>query len=219
VTPFLDSAYGVYPYTTGYANTSIEDLLRAASSELDEDVRSQIYSDMGMLVYEDAPYMWLWQGGNFHIERSWVDGYYYNAMYSGLYYAALSKVTSATTEPHAEFTVTPSFGDTSTLFVLDATGSSDLEDDASVLEYRWDWEGDGVWDTDWSLDEDATHQYLAADTYTVMLEVRDTGGLVGSASEDVVVSDVAIPEFTTVLIPVVAVLALFVMAMRRREAA
>ena len=218
-TPFLDSVYGSYPHTTGYANASIDLLVRAAAVELDETLRAEMYSDMSMLVYEDAPYMWLWQGSQFHVERSWVEGYYYNPMYSGLYYAALSKTATLGTAPDAEFTVTPSFGDTSTLFVLDATGSSDLEDDASVLEYRWDWEGDGIWDTDWSLDEDATHQYLAADTYTVMLEVRDTGGLVGSASEDVVVSDVAIPEFTTVLIPVVAVLALFVVAMRRREAA
>ncbi len=91
VTPFLDSSYGSFPYRTGYSNDTIDDLIRAASGELDDDIRAQMYSDLGMLVYEDAPYVWLWQGNNFHIERSWVTGYYFNPMYAGFYYAAFDK--------------------------------------------------------------------------------------------------------------------------------
>ena len=38
-TPMLDSFNGVYPYFTGYANASIDDLVREAAAEVDEAVR------------------------------------------------------------------------------------------------------------------------------------------------------------------------------------
>lgn len=90
-TPFLDSVYGGYPHTTGYANASIDELVRAAAVELDETLRAEMYSEMSMLVYEDAPYIFLWQGNNFHIERAWLEGYYFNPMYPGFYFPAFSK--------------------------------------------------------------------------------------------------------------------------------
>ncbi len=95
-TPFLDSVYGGYPHTTGYANASIDLLVRAAAVELNETLRAEMYSDMSMLVYEDAPYIFVWQGNNFHIERSWIDGYYFNPMYPGFYFPAFSKAASTT---------------------------------------------------------------------------------------------------------------------------
>jgi len=91
VTPFLDSDYGTFTHSTGYVNASIDALIRAAAVELDDETRAEMYYDIGMLVYEDAPYIWLWQGNNFHIERSWVSGYYFNPMYPGFYYPAFSK--------------------------------------------------------------------------------------------------------------------------------
>jgi hypothetical protein len=50
-----------------------------------------MYSDIMWLTYDDTPYIWLSQRSVFHVERSWVIGYYYNPMYSGLYFAAMSK--------------------------------------------------------------------------------------------------------------------------------
>lgn len=92
VTPFLDSTYGVFPGAyTGYENASIDVLARQAAAELDPDVRYDLYSEISMLCYEDAPYIWFYQAQNFHIERAWIDGYYYNPMYSNLYYPALTK--------------------------------------------------------------------------------------------------------------------------------
>ncbi|HDP96142.1 MAG TPA: hypothetical protein ENN25_00400 [Euryarchaeota archaeon] len=92
VTPFLDSTYGVFPGAyTGYENASIDTLARQAAAELDLDLRYDLYSEISMLCYEDAPYIWFYQAQNFHIERSWISGYYYNPMYSNLYYPALSK--------------------------------------------------------------------------------------------------------------------------------
>jgi peptide/nickel transport system substrate-binding protein len=91
VTPFLDSVYGTFTHSTGYANTTLDTMIQNAAIELDEELRADMYYAISMAVYGDAPYLWLWQGNNFHIERSWVNGYYFNPMYAGFYYAAFSK--------------------------------------------------------------------------------------------------------------------------------
>ena len=41
------------------------------------------------------------------------------------------------------------------------------------MEIRWDFENDGVFDTDWSTDKVATHVYDAYGQYTIGMEIRD----------------------------------------------
>ena len=79
--------------------------------------------------------------------------------------------------PTASFTVDPSSGNTSTTFHFDASGCSDNEDPLSALQIRWDWENDGNWDTGYSTIKTATHQYSTVGTYTINMEVKNTGGL------------------------------------------
>ncbi len=110
-------------------------------SELDEAVRADMYSDISWLTYEDAPYMWLWQPCIFHVERSWVDGYYFNPMYGGLYYAALSK-TASRSRYEAVIDATPDYGDPWTNVTFDGTGSSSA--DGTIVYYWWDL-GDGTY--------------------------------------------------------------------------
>ena len=57
---------------------------------------------------------------------------------------------SENTAPTASFTIAPISGTTTTTFTFDANSSSDNEDAMSVLQVRWDWENDGVWDTGYS---------------------------------------------------------------------
>jgi len=90
--------------------------------------------------------------------------------------------------PHAGLRVTPESGTTSTLFRFDASSSWDGEDPSSALEVRWDWEGDGTWDTEWSVGKIATHQFPDPGTYGVRVEVRDTAGLTGNTSQTVTVT-------------------------------
>jgi len=90
-TPILDSTYGTYPIYSGYNNTTIDNLVRAANSALDPTVRIQLYGQLEQKVYQDVPYLWLTQPNNFNILRAWVHGYYYNPMYSDLYYASFTK--------------------------------------------------------------------------------------------------------------------------------
>lgn len=86
------------------------------------------------------------------------------------------------TAPTAAFSVSPASGPVTTVFTFDASDSSDGEDPPSALEVRWDWEDDSVYDTGWSATKITTHTYSASGSYTVRLEVRDTGGLTGSTT-------------------------------------
>lgn len=57
------------------------------------------------------------------------------------------------TAPTATFIISPSIGNLSTIFSFDASACTDEQDDASTLEVRWDWNGDGTWDTDYSTEK------------------------------------------------------------------
>jgi hypothetical protein len=71
---------------------------------------------------------------------------------------------------------------------FDGTGSYDPEGDP--LEYRWDFDSDGDWDTGWSSDPYAT--YIWGDDYmgNVTLQVRDLLGLKGEGTTTVIVNNV-----------------------------
>jgi len=89
--------------------------------------------------------------------------------------------------PIASFTVSPSTGYVTTVFSVDSSSSSDAEDNLSVLEVRWDWESDGVWDTSWSTVKTDTHQYSVEGAHTISLEVKDTKGLSDNTKRQVTV--------------------------------
>lgn len=93
------------------------------------------------------------------------------------------------TPPTALFTVTPSSGTTSTNFAFDASGSTDNEDPTSDLQVRWDFDGNGSWDTNWDTDKTQSHQYSSEATYTAKLEVKDTEGLTDQYTKGITVSN------------------------------
>lgn len=79
------------------------------------------------------------------------------------------------------------------ILTFDASTSSDNEDETSALQVRSDWENDGVWDTDYRTVKTVTHQYTSTGTYTIILEVKDTGDLTHAITKTVNVSNAA-PE-------------------------
>jgi uncharacterized protein (TIGR02145 family) len=93
------------------------------------------------------------------------------------------------TAPTASFTLSPTSGTTETQFSFDASGSWDDEDDVSLLQMRWDWENDGIWDTNYSTTKTATHQYSTEGTKTIKLEVRDTEYYTDQTTRQVTVSE------------------------------
>lgn len=75
----------------------------------------------------------------------------------------------------AAFDITPGLGFIETTFTFDASGCNDAEDDLSQLQVRWDWESDGTWDTDYTIEKTTTHQYTSAGDYEITLEVMNSG--------------------------------------------
>jgi peptide/nickel transport system substrate-binding protein len=91
VLPFLHSTRGIYPYAMAYSNASMDALIDAAAGELNVTQRLIDYYDIAMGAYHDMPMMWLSQGKNFHVERAWVSGYFFNPMYSQFVYYNFAK--------------------------------------------------------------------------------------------------------------------------------
>lgn len=58
---------------------------------------------------------------------------------------------------------------------FDGSGSYDPDGDP-IIGYRWDFDSDGTWDTQWSGDPTACHTYPDREEYTATLEVYDGDG-------------------------------------------
>ncbi len=91
--------------------------------------------------------------------------------------------------PTAAFTVSPASGNTETLFEFDASASSDDNTPASELQVRWDFDGNGDWDTEYSTGKTAEHQYTTPGTYDAKLEVQDGDNLSSTATVSVSVDE------------------------------
>jgi hypothetical protein len=66
--------------------------------------------------------------------------------------------------------VAPSQGTVITDFAFQASGSTT---GTSALEFRWDWDGDGTWDTGWSPDTMMVHRFSEDGVTNVFVEVTD----------------------------------------------
>lgn len=80
------------------------------------------------------------------------------------------------TAPVADFTITPSYGTTDTNFNFDASTSTDLEDPVDVLQVRWDWESDSIFDTDFNTSKSIQHKFEKGGTFYISVEVKDSKG-------------------------------------------
>ncbi|MEA1878252.1 MAG: FISUMP domain-containing protein [Bacteroidota bacterium] len=89
--------------------------------------------------------------------------------------------------PNANFIVNPETGYLQDIFIFDASSCSDAEDDNNSLQVRWDFEGDGTWDTEFSSGKIAEYQYTISGDYDIQLEVVDSKGLTDVASYMLVV--------------------------------
>ena len=94
-----------------------------------------------------------------------------------------------TPPPIANFVITPGGGTTSTNLVFDATSCTDNTFDTGELEVRWDFDGDGNWDTDWDTGKTENYQYSTEGTFIPKMEVRNPAHLTHSRTIDIVISN------------------------------
>jgi uncharacterized protein (TIGR02145 family) len=87
--------------------------------------------------------------------------------------------------PVARLSVFPPAGDTSIVFNLSAAGTSDDHDYEIGLMYRWDYEGDGIWDTEFSRSNAIAHKYNESGTFGARVEAKDLDGLTGVATDTI----------------------------------
>jgi peptide/nickel transport system substrate-binding protein len=82
---------GTYALRMSLDNHTLTLMCEQAARETNQTLRAQMYYDIEMAVYDNAYFAWLTQATNFHVERDWVTGYYFNPMHSGHMYYTLSK--------------------------------------------------------------------------------------------------------------------------------
>lgn len=99
--------------------------------------------------------------------------------------------------PLASFIITPEEGSLLTTFTFDATGCSDPEDQASTLQVRWDWNGDGLFDTDFSTNKILNHNYTETGIKQIILEVKDSKELSASTVKTLDVGLGPVPTVNT----------------------
>jgi len=92
--------------------------------------------------------------------------------------------------PTAKFEYSPYKGNPTTLFVFDATQSKDDNDSVGVLQARWDWDNDGIWDTDFSTELICEHKFYTSGIIQVRLELMDSEGLSSILSREIIIEDV-----------------------------
>src|SRR5881296_3370454 len=95
-------------------------------------------------------------------------------------------VTVAATGPTARFTFAPPYPRVNNSVAFDASSSTD-SDPSATLQARWDWEGDGVWDTAYSSTLTIQHAFTTAGAYLVKLEILDSNGLMAGIGQWVAV--------------------------------
>ena len=116
--------------------------------------------------------------------------------------------------PTARLQISPAPLATRQTVTFDAATTTDDQDALSVLRFRWDLDGDGVFDTGWTNLSTVSHTYFLPGTYQVAMEVRDTFGEVARVQQTIAVANrsdpgTAPPAHTPYLLPFSATNALF----------
>ncbi len=100
-------------------------------------------------------------------------------------------VSRANRKPTARLSQNIRFGNIRSVYEFSAWGSSDPENIPSELQARWDFEGDGEWDTPFDYNKIVRRVFPEAGVYKVTMQIMDEGELT-----DIVKADVRVSPFT-----------------------
>jgi hypothetical protein len=98
--------------------------------------------------------------------------------------------------PVAAFSVSPASPKRGAELSFDASATTDDATPSASIQVRWDFDGDGAWDSSFSTTKTATWSYATLGTYTAKLEAKDGSGLVGAATRSITVSESGAPTIS-----------------------
>jgi uncharacterized protein (TIGR02145 family) len=104
-------------------------------------------------------------------------------------YQSITVVGPVLLPPVAAFSLVPDSGNMQTTFSVNAGASYDPDGADHLLSYRWDWDGDGTFDTPFLSDSLAFQIYPDTGRFRIILEVKDADGLTDTVSRPVIVFD------------------------------
>lgn len=97
--------------------------------------------------------------------------------------------------PTPSFTAEPIFGRRNLEFQFDATATTDDQEQSHELRYRWDFQGDDDFETNFEQRHRITKfRFPGNGTFTVSLEARDRHGAVGRLEREIIVSENRPPQ-------------------------
>jgi peptide/nickel transport system substrate-binding protein len=82
---------GLFPPCQRYSNMTVDNLIDDALHTLNETRRKEIYYKLQQIYFEECPSVVIFQTATHHWERTWVQGYYHNPAFPGLYFYHLWK--------------------------------------------------------------------------------------------------------------------------------
>ncbi|MDI6886415.1 MAG: PKD domain-containing protein [archaeon] len=132
---------------------------------------------------------WMWGGDPVQQTRDGgyiVTGGIYLGNYPDIYLVKLGSLDLVNNPPIADANG-PYVGNEGSPLTFDASNSTDPDGDA--LQYRWDFDNDGTWDTGWSSSPTATYTWCDDWSGTAKLEVSD-GELTATDTASVTVDNV-----------------------------
>jgi len=78
--------------------------------------------------------------------------------------------------PTVKLTALPMVGDSTRWFTFSGAGSRDADGLWGIIKYRWDINGDGIWDTPFTGKSDWVHVYPETGQHLIVLQVADRFG-------------------------------------------
>ena len=84
----------------------------------------------------------------------------------------------------ADFSWTPEYGTTTTVFILDASASHNLDEAHAVLRYSWKLPPEYIW-SEWTAQPDRSVLFTREDSYDLELRVMDTASLINHCKKTI----------------------------------
>lgn len=149
---------------------------------------------LGETSSEPWEYLWDTEGWDVGAHKLTADAYEPGLMASDHITLIIIDTIPPLMPPVPVIQITPGQGTTDTVFIYDASGSYDQEDELEALLFRWDFDGDGSWETDFTSENLFMHKYTHPNNYQVKLQVMDTDSMMAVTVKPLLVSHSGNPD-------------------------